>query len=59
MGNIEMYEFRVTVGMERGGEQVFIVNAEAESEKEAEDQIRYLVENSLEVLGISEIKMGN
>ncbi len=54
-----MYEFRVTVGMERGGEQVFVVNAEAESEKEAEDQIRYLVENSLEVLGISEIKMGS
>ncbi len=53
-----MYEFRVTIGMERGGEQVFIVSAEAGTEKEAEDQVRYLVENSLEVLSISEIKMG-
>ncbi|ODS32348.1 MAG: hypothetical protein SCARUB_02544 [Candidatus Scalindua rubra] len=44
--------------MERGGEQVFIVNADAENEQAAEDQIRYLVENSLEVLSISEIKMG-
>jgi hypothetical protein len=53
-----MYEFSVTVGTEGGGEQVFIVSAEAETSKAAEDQIRYLVENSLEVLGVSEIKIG-
>ena len=40
-----MYEFRVRVGMKGGGDQVFIVSAEVENEIEAEDQIRYLVEN--------------
>lgn len=43
--------------MERGGEQVFIVSAEASTEKEAEDQIRYLVNNSLEVLSIAQINI--
>ena len=53
-----MYEFSVTVGMEGGGEQVFIVSAEAETSKAAEDQIRYLAENRLEVLSVTEIKIG-
>ncbi len=52
-----MYEFRVRVGMKGGGEQVFLVSAEVENESEAEDQIRYLVENDLEVLNIMHIKM--
>ncbi len=53
-----MYEFRVRVGMKDGGDQVFIVSAEVENEVEAEDQIRYIVENELEVLNILQIKMG-
>jgi len=53
-----MYEFRVRVGMKGGGEQVFLVSAEAENVAEAEDQIRYLVENDLEVLNLFQIKMG-
>ncbi len=53
-----MYEFRVRVGMKGGGDQVFLVSAEVENEIEAEDQIRYLVENDLEVLNIFQIKMG-
>ncbi len=53
-----MYEFRVRVGMKGGGDQVFIVSAEVENEIEAEDQIRYLVENDLEVLNIMPIKIG-
>jgi hypothetical protein len=38
-----VYEFRVTVGMQRGGKQVFIASTEAGTKKETEDQIRYLV----------------
>jgi hypothetical protein len=61
-----MYEFRVSVGFEIGevegeiekGEQVFIISAESENELDAEDQIRYLVENKMEVLNISQIKIG-
>ena len=61
-----MYEFRVRVGLEIGevdgeierGEQVFIISAESENELDAEDQIRYLVENEMEVLNISQIKIG-
>jgi hypothetical protein len=54
---IWMYEFRIVVGMERGEEQVFIVNAEANNADDAKDQIRYLVENKLEMLSISQINM--
>jgi len=50
-----MYEFKIVVGMERGGEQVFIVNVDAGTTKEAEDQIKHLVTNSLEVLSIVKI----
>ena len=61
-----MYEFRVRVGFEIGGkegeiekgEQVFIITAESENELDAEDQIKYLVENKMEVLNISQIKIG-
>ena len=38
--------------------QAFIISAEPENELDAEDQIRYLVENKLEVLNISQIKIG-
>jgi hypothetical protein len=40
------------------GEQVFIISAESENELDAEDQIRYLAENEMEVLNISQIKIG-
>ncbi len=62
-----MYEFRVRVGFGIGGgeegeiergEQAFIISAESENALDAEDQIRYLVENNLEVLNISQIKIG-
>ncbi len=61
-----MYEFRVRVELgigEKGedierGEQMFIISAESENELDAEDQIRYLVENKMEVLNISQIKIG-
>ena len=61
-----MYELRVRVGCEIGevdgeierGEQVFIISAESENELDAEDQIRYLAENEMEVLNISQIKIG-
>ena len=61
-----MYEFRVRVELgiaEKGedierGEQIFIISAESENELDAEDQIRYLVENEMEVLNISQIKIG-
>ncbi len=61
-----MYEFRVRVELgigEKGedierGEQIFIISAESENELDAEDQIRYLVENKMEVLNISQIKIG-
>ena len=62
-----MYEFRVRVGFGIGGgeegeiergEQAFIISAESENELDAEDQIRFLVENKLEVLNISQIKIG-
>lgn len=52
-----MYEFKIVVGMERGGEQVFIINADAETAKAAEDQIRYLVNNSLSILSIAQINV--
>ena len=62
-----MYEFRVRVELgigEKGedierGEQIFIISAESENELDAEDQIRYLVENKMEVLNISQIKIGS
>ncbi len=50
-----MYEFKIVVSNEKGGEQVFIVNADAGTTKEAEDQIKYLVTDSLEVLSIVKI----
>lgn len=54
-----MYEFRVRVAIgTEGGEQAYIISAESESELDAEDQIKYLVENKLEVLSISQIKIG-
>lgn len=61
-----MYEFRVRVELgigEKGedierGEQIFIISAESENELDAEDQIRHLVENKMEVLSISQIKIG-
>jgi hypothetical protein len=61
-----MFEFRVRVGISIGGEegeiergeQAFIITAESENVLDAEDQIRYLVENKLEVLSISQIKIG-
>jgi hypothetical protein len=61
-----MYEFRVRVELgigEKGedierGEQIFIISAESENELDAEDQIRYLVENEMEVLNISQVKIG-
>ncbi len=61
-----MYEFRVRVELgigEKGedierGEQIFIISAESENELDAEDQIRYLVENKMEVLNISQVKIG-
>ena len=61
-----MYEFRVRVELgigEKGedierGEQIFIISAESENELDAEDQIRYLAENEMEVLNISQIKIG-
>ncbi len=61
-----MYEFRVRVELglgEKGedierGEQIFIISAESENELDAEDQIRYLVEKEMEVLNISQIKIG-
>jgi hypothetical protein len=61
-----MYEFRVRVELgigEKGedierGEQMFIISAESENELDAEDQIRHLVENKMEVLNISQIKIG-
>ncbi|MBS1259415.1 MAG: hypothetical protein MAG551_02485 [Candidatus Scalindua arabica] len=61
-----MYEFRVRVELgigEKGedierGEQIFIISAESENELDAEDQIRYLVENEMELLNISQIKIG-
>jgi len=61
-----MYEFRVRVGFEIGdiegemerGEQVFIITAESENELDAKDQIKYLVESKMEVLNISQIKIG-
>ncbi|MCP5006059.1 MAG: hypothetical protein GY941_19290 [Planctomycetes bacterium] len=53
-----MYEFRVTIEMERDGIQVFIVNTDAENEAEAEDQIKYLINNKLEILSMEQIKLG-
>jgi len=61
-----MYEFRVRVELGIGekdedierGEQIFIISAESENELDAEDQIRHLVENKMEVLNISQIKIG-
>ncbi len=61
-----MYEFRVRVELgigEKGeeierGEQIFIISAESENELDAEDQIKYLVEHEMEVLNISQIKIG-
>ncbi len=50
-----MYEYKIVVSNEKGGEQVFIVNTDSGTTKEAEDEIRYLVTNSLEVVSITKI----
>jgi len=55
---MEMYEFRLTVSWEGDGEQLFIINVEAGNEDDAKDQIKYLVENKLNVLALAQIKMG-
>ncbi len=55
---MEMYEFRLTVSWQGGGEQLFIVNVEAGNEDDAKDQLSYLVENKLNVLSLAQIKMG-
>ncbi len=55
---MEMYEFRLTVSWEGGGDQLFIINVEAGNENDAKDQIEYLVKNKLEVLALAQIKVG-
>jgi len=55
---MEMYEFRLTVSWQGDGEQLFIVNVEAGNEDDARDQLKYLVENKLNVLALAQIKMG-
>ncbi len=55
---MEMYEFRLTVSWEGGGDQLFIINVEAGNEEDAKDQIGYLVKNKLEVLALAQIKVG-
>jgi len=54
---MDMYEFRLTVSWEAGGEQLFILNVEAGNEEDAKDQIKYLVENKLEVRALTQIKV--
>jgi type III secretory pathway lipoprotein EscJ len=53
-----MFEFRIVIRMERGEEQVFIVNTDAANEAAAKDQIQYLVNNSLEIVSMEQIKLG-
>ena len=53
-----MYEFRLTVSWEGGGDQLFIINVEAGNENDAKDQIEFLVKNKLEVLALAQIKVG-
>jgi hypothetical protein len=55
---MDMYEFRLTVSWEGGGDQLFILNVEAGNEEDAKDQIQYLVENKLEVRALTQIKVG-
>lgn len=55
---MDMYEFRLTVSWEGGGDQLFIINVEAGNEEDAKDQIKYLVENKLEVRALTQIKVG-
>ena len=55
---MDMYEFRLTVNWEGGEDQLFIINVEAGNEEDAKDQIQYLVENKLEVLALTQIKVG-
>mgnify|MGYP001224456230 FL=1 len=55
---MEMYEFRLTVSWEGGGDQLFIINVEAGNENDAKDQIEFLVKNKLEVLALAQIKVG-
>lgn len=55
---MDMYEFRLTVRWEGGGDQLFIINVEAGNEEDAKDQINYLVGNKLEVLALTQIKVG-
>jgi hypothetical protein len=55
---MDMYEFRLTVSWEGGGDQLFIINVEAGNEEDAKDQIGYLVKNKLEVLALAQIKVG-
>lgn len=54
-----MYEFRVLVGTGEGGERTYVISSESENEFDAEDQIRFLVENKLEVLSISQINISD
>jgi len=53
---MDMYEFRLTVSWEGGGDQLFIINVEAGNEEDAKDQIQYLVGNKLEVLALRRCK---
>ncbi|MCP4253483.1 MAG: hypothetical protein GY775_08740 [Candidatus Scalindua sp.] len=55
---MEMYEFRLTVSWQGDGDQLFIVNVEAGNEHDARDQLKYLVENKLDVLALAQIKVG-
>ncbi|MBT7590210.1 MAG: hypothetical protein HN561_03980 [Candidatus Scalindua sp.] len=55
---MDMYEFRLTVSWEGGGDQLFVINVEAGNEEDAKDQINYLVGNKLKVLAIARIKIG-
>ncbi len=55
---MEMYEFRLTVSWEGGGPQLSIINVQAGNEDDAKDKIGYLVKNKLEVLALTQIKVG-
>jgi hypothetical protein len=55
---MDMYEFRLTVSWEGGGDQLFIINVEAGNSEDAKDQIKYLVENKLKVLALTQIRVG-
>ncbi|MBT3354719.1 MAG: hypothetical protein HN402_07355 [Candidatus Scalindua sp.] len=55
---MDMYEFRLTVSWEGGGDQLFIINVQAGNAEDAKDQVGYLVKNKLEVLALAQIKVG-